>query len=79
VRPPPPWGGAPATTLTYRLAEGGTLPESDGGGGTRVTFMNLTQAGTSLWLLSVTVPAEQENSGREDVFDRVAPTLSVSD
>ncbi|MDS0135222.1 MULTISPECIES: serine/threonine-protein kinase [unclassified Amycolatopsis] len=77
--PPSPLPDGKGTTLTYRLAEGGTLPESDGGGGTRVTFMNLVQAGTSLWILSVTVPAEQENSGRQDVFDRVAPTLSVSD
>jgi serine/threonine protein kinase len=76
---PSPLPGGQGTTLTYRLAEGGTLPESDGGGGTRVTFVNLTRAGTSLWILSVTVPAEQENSGRQDVFDRVAPTLSVSD
>ncbi|KDN18343.1 serine/threonine-protein kinase [Amycolatopsis rifamycinica] len=76
---PSPSPGGKGTTLTYRLAEGGTLPESDRGGGTRVTFMNLVQAGTSLWLLSVTVPAEQENSGRQDVFDRVAGTLSVSD
>ncbi len=74
-----PLPGGKGTTLTYRLAEGGTLPESDGGGGTRVTFMNLIPAGTSLWILSVTVPAEQEDSGRRDVFDRVAPTLSVSD
>ncbi|WP_410569329.1 serine/threonine-protein kinase [Amycolatopsis sp. cmx-4-61] len=76
---PVPLPGGKGSTLTYRLAEGGTLPESDRSGGTRVTFMNLTQAGTSLWILSVTVPAEQENSGRRDVFDRVAPTLSVSD
>ncbi|WP_410607929.1 serine/threonine-protein kinase [Amycolatopsis sp. lyj-109] len=75
---PSPLPGGKGSTLTYRLAEGGNLPASDGGG-TRVTFMNLVQAGTSLWILSVTVPAEQENSGRQDVFDRVAPTLSVSD
>ncbi|WP_051767678.1 serine/threonine-protein kinase [Amycolatopsis vancoresmycina] len=74
---PSPLPDGKGTTLTYRLAEGGALPES-GGGGTRVTFMNLIQAGTSLWLLSVTVPAEQESSG-QDVFDRVAKTLSVSD
>ncbi|MGW4063330.1 serine/threonine-protein kinase [Amycolatopsis sp. NPDC004747] len=77
--PPTPLPDGKGTTLTYRLAEGGTLPEHEGGGGTRVTFMNLVQAGTSLWLLSVTVPVEQENSGRQDVFDRVAKTLSVSD
>lgn len=74
---PSPLPDGKGSTLTYRLAEGGALPES-GGGGTRVTFMNLIQAGTSLWLLSITVPAEQESSG-QDVFDRVAKTLSVSD
>ncbi|WP_206788110.1 serine/threonine-protein kinase [Amycolatopsis sp. MtRt-6] len=76
---PTPLPGGKGSTLTYRLAEGGTLPEGNGGGGTRVTFMNLVRASTSLWILSVTVPAEQENSGRQDVFDRVASTLSVSD
>ncbi|MEV6829768.1 serine/threonine-protein kinase [Amycolatopsis sp. NPDC051102] len=75
---PSPLPDGKGSTLTYRLAEGATLPET-GGGGTRVTFMNLVQAGTSLWLLSVTVPVEQENSGRQDVFDPVARTLSVSD
>jgi len=76
---PTPLPDGKGSTLTYRLAEGGALPESDGGGGTRVTFMNLVRAGTSLWILSVTVPAEQEGSGRQDVFDRIATTLSVSD
>ncbi|MFJ7210195.1 serine/threonine-protein kinase [Amycolatopsis sp. NPDC098790] len=66
-------------TLTYRLAEGGTLPQSDGGGGTRVTFVKMVQAETSLWILSVTVPAEQESAGQQDVFDRVAGTLQVTD
>jgi hypothetical protein len=76
---PSPLPDKKGTTLTYRLAEGGNVPASDGSGGIRVTFMNLVPAGTSLWILSVTVPAEQENSGRQDVFDRVATTLSVSD
>jgi serine/threonine protein kinase len=69
-----------SATVTYRLAEGGTLPQGDGGsGGTRVTFVKMVQAGTSLWILSVTVPVEQESAGQKDVFDRVAPTLQVSD
>ncbi|MEU0531716.1 serine/threonine-protein kinase [Amycolatopsis tolypomycina] len=76
---PTPLPDGKGQTLTYRLTEGGALPEGGRGGGTRVTFMNLVRASTSLWLLSVTVPAEQESSGRQDVFDRVAPTLSVSD
>ncbi|MEU0789642.1 serine/threonine-protein kinase [Amycolatopsis sp. NPDC005961] len=68
-----------SATLAYRLGEAGTLPQNEGTGGTRVTFMKMVEAGTSLWLLSVTVPVEQESAGREDVFDRVAPTLKVSD
>ncbi|WP_442875932.1 serine/threonine-protein kinase [Amycolatopsis sp. NBC_01488] len=68
-----------SATLTYRLAEGGTLPQSDGGGGTRVTFVKLVRAGASLWVLSVTVPAEQESAGQQDVFDRVETTLRVTD
>jgi len=74
--PPTPLPDGKGTTLVYRMTEGGGR---DGGGGTRVTFSNLVQAGNSLWILSVTVPAEQENAGRADVFDRVAPTLRVSD
>ncbi len=66
-------------TLTYRLAEGGALPKQDGSGGTRVTFVKMVQAGTSLWILSVTVPAEQETAGQRDVFERVAGTLQVTD
>jgi hypothetical protein len=37
------------------------------------------QAGSSLWILSVTVPAGQESAGQVDVFDRVTPTFEVSD
>nr|WP_284748024.1 serine/threonine-protein kinase [Amycolatopsis sp. RTGN1] len=77
VEAPPDGKGA---TLGYRLGEGGTLPQGDGSsGGTRVTFVKMVQAGTSLWVLSVTVPVEQESAGQNDVFDRVAPTLQVSD
>jgi serine/threonine protein kinase len=68
-----------SATLTYRLGEGGTLPQGEGAGGTRVTFMKLVQAGSSLWILSVTVPAGQESAGQVDVFDRVTPTFEVSD
>jgi hypothetical protein len=68
-----------SATVTYRLAEGGAAVKGDGSGGTRVTFVKLVQAGLSLWILSVTVPAEQESAGQVDVFDRVAPTLQVSD
>ncbi|GAB3153820.1 serine/threonine-protein kinase [Amycolatopsis sp. NPDC004378] len=67
------------TSLTYRVTEGAALPQGEQTGGARVTFANLIEAGTSLWVLSVTAPAVQETAAREDVFDRVAPTLKVSD
>ncbi|RSD22263.1 serine/threonine-protein kinase [Amycolatopsis eburnea] len=77
---PSPDAGGKGTTFTYRTLESGLLPgNSDDGRVTRVTFMNLVQAGDSLWVLSVTAPVEQEDATRRDVFDRVAPTLSVSD
>lgn len=41
--------------------------------------MKLVRAGASLWVLSVTVPAEQESAGQQDVFDRVETTLRVTD
>ena len=75
-----PWPQPDKTeTLTYRLAEDGALPQGDGSGGTLVTFMKMVQAGTSLWILSVTVPAPQESAGQHDVFEPVAKTLQVSD
>ncbi|NBH03863.1 serine/threonine-protein kinase [Amycolatopsis sp. SID8362] len=77
---PSPDAGGKGTTFTYRTLESGLLPgNTDDGRVTRVTFMNLVQAGDSLWVLSVTAPVEQEDATRRDVFDRVAPTLSVSD
>ncbi|MCR6488569.1 serine/threonine protein kinase [Amycolatopsis sp. OK19-0408] len=76
---PQPLPDGTGSTLTYRLAERSTLPESGEGGGTRVTFAKLVKAGSSLWILSVTVPAEQQDAARRDVFDRVATTLTVTD
>jgi hypothetical protein len=73
---PAPLPGDKGTTLTYRTAERGTPDE---GSVTRVTFANLLRAGTSLWVFSVTAPAEQENTARRDVFDPVAATLDISD
>lgn len=77
---PSPDAGGKGTTFTYRTLESGLLPGNDDDGRvTRVTFMNLVRAGDSLWALSVTAPVEQEDATRRDVFDRVAPTLTVSD
>lgn len=37
----------------------------------RVTFANLLPYGGDLWVLSVTVPVEQEDSGRAELFDKI--------
>jgi hypothetical protein len=76
---PAPLDGGKGTTLTYRTVERGSPAEGGDGSVTRVTFVNLYKAGTSLWVFSVTAPAEQEDAARRDVFDRVAPTLSIND
>ena len=68
------------TTLTFRTLESGLLPgNNDDRRITRVTFMNLVRAGTSLWLLSVTAPVQQQDATQRDVFDPVASSLSVQD
>ncbi len=77
---PYPGAGGKGTTLTYRASETGLLPgNNDDATVTRVTFVNLLRAGTSLWIFSVTAPAEQEDTTRRDVFEPVASSLNVSD
>jgi serine/threonine protein kinase len=61
------------TTLTFRTTDKGTETSV-----TRVTFMNLLKAGTSLWVFSVTAPSEQEESTRKDVFEPVAQSLTIA-
>ena len=39
--------------------------------------MPLLALGTSLWVVSTTVPVEQESSSRAELFDRVAGTFKV--
>ncbi|MFG1642381.1 serine/threonine-protein kinase [Amycolatopsis sp. NPDC049252] len=60
------------TTLTFRTTDKGTETSV-----TRVTFMNLIKAGTSLWVFSVTAPTEQEDATRKDVFEPVARSLTI--
>ncbi|HEY3464524.1 MAG TPA: serine/threonine-protein kinase [Amycolatopsis sp.] len=76
---PEPAEDGKGTKLTYRTTEHGTLPDGGDKAVTRVTFVYLLKSGASLWVLSVTAPVEQEDATRQDVFDRIATTLSVSD
>lgn len=78
VFPAEPLNGTNGVQLLYRAPERANPGERQGTTITRSTFLYMLQAGDSLWLLSVTAPAEQETSARTDLFERIAPTLNVS-
>jgi serine/threonine protein kinase len=59
--------------LTYRTVEEGQTSSV-----TRATFADLIENGNDLWALSLTVPGQQELHARQDVFDRVAPTFTIT-
>lgn len=45
----------------------------------RTTFAQVMRISSSLWVVSVTVPTEQETRGRTQLFDRIAPTFTTTD
>ncbi|HEX5403134.1 MAG TPA: serine/threonine-protein kinase [Pseudonocardiaceae bacterium] len=51
-----------------------------GGDTLRSTYITFTTppGGTDLWVLSVTVPTDQEHSGVLDLFDKISPTFHVA-
>jgi hypothetical protein len=65
---PAPPGRERAQDLVYKTTEA-----SGAGGGNRVTFARLLPTGLDLWVVAVTVPIEQEDSGRTKLFDKIAP------
>ncbi len=75
-----PVGNEPAQQLTYRTRTNADLLTPDDPSAptqNRVTFANLLPRLYDLWVVSVTVPIEQEDSGRADLFDKIAPTFEV--
>ncbi|MFD2490322.1 serine/threonine-protein kinase [Amycolatopsis jiangsuensis] len=77
----PATGTADGITLTYRTAEStevqGEPHRSSGGSATRATFALLKEADSDLWVLSLTVPVEQEDTAG-GTFGRIRPTLSLT-
>jgi eukaryotic-like serine/threonine-protein kinase len=70
--------GQPAAQLTYRTK---TKAENLAPGArnlNRVTFANLLPLGGDLWVLAVTVPVDQEDTGRSQLFDRITQTFRVT-
>ncbi|GAA5128020.1 serine/threonine-protein kinase [Haloechinothrix salitolerans] len=43
----------------------------------RTTYARLSRADSSLWVVRVTVPTEQESRGRTELFDRIVPTFDI--
>jgi eukaryotic-like serine/threonine-protein kinase len=44
----------------------------------RVTFANLYPTGDDLWVVGVTVPVDQEDTGRRQLFNRLVPTFKLT-
>jgi eukaryotic-like serine/threonine-protein kinase len=70
-------GGEPGLQLTYRTTTTAANLAPAGQDVNRVTFANLLPLGGDLWVVAVTVPVDQEDSGR-DLFERIWPTFKVS-
>ncbi|HEY0449894.1 serine/threonine-protein kinase [Actinophytocola sp.] len=73
--------GEPAQQVTYRTtAEAEKIaPDNPAARNlNRVTFANLLPRGADLWVVAVTVPVDQEDTGRRELFDRIAPTFQVT-
>ncbi|HEV7979151.1 MAG TPA: serine/threonine-protein kinase [Amycolatopsis sp.] len=81
VQAPSTPNGEHSLNVTYRTLENspGARAKTDDGAGPawRSTFANVFKRGNSLWVVSATVPVEQETSGRADLFDRVAGTFKI--
>ena len=59
-------------TLMYR-----TIDRASGGSASRTTYSKVQRHGSSLWVVSVTVPTEQEETAKTALYDRILPTFSV--
>ncbi|PRX44353.1 serine/threonine protein kinase [Prauserella shujinwangii] len=78
-----PLGGEEGRRLTYRTAERASTAAEPAGDPperamNRTTIARAFRSGTSLWVVSVTVPVEQEQLGRTELFDRIVPTFRMT-
>ncbi|MGQ0838371.1 serine/threonine-protein kinase [Actinokineospora sp.] len=65
----------PARQLTYRTVE--VAADAAAGDANRAAFANVLPIGADLWVVTVTVPIEQEDSGRRELFARIAPDFRL--
>jgi serine/threonine protein kinase len=72
-----PVGGENEAVVVYNTIEG--HQSASGAPLTRTTYAQVFGKGTSLWVVSVTVPVDQQGAGRTELFDQVAPTFANAD
>lgn len=70
----PSTGHEPTLELTYRTVDR-TDPGADGAN--RSTTAWLIAHGDDLWVVSLTVPIEQEDAGRRELVTKIAPTFKI--
>ena len=44
----------------------------------RTTFAQIFRVNSGLWAISVTVPTEQENKAKAELYERIAPTFTIT-
>lgn len=68
------------TEINYNTADSGgeTGNEAWLHSARRTTFADLLPRGDDLWVLSVTVPTDQQDAGQRNLFDKIKGTLSVT-
>ncbi|TVT26285.1 hypothetical protein FNH05_31650 [Amycolatopsis rhizosphaerae] len=68
-----PLVGKEGWALSYRtLDRGGNTQIS------RTTFAQIFRQGNGLWAVSVTVPTEQEETAKAELYQRIMPTFSIN-
>jgi eukaryotic-like serine/threonine-protein kinase len=69
-----PGGREPALDLTYRTVD---RIGSSGEGANRSTTARLIANGDDLWVVSLTVPIQQEDNGHAKLFPQIAPSFKI--
>jgi serine/threonine protein kinase len=70
--------GQPGEQVTYRTTTEAQQLAPGARDLNRVTFADLWPAGADLWVVAVTVPVEQEDTGRSELFDPITKTFEIT-
>ncbi|WP_414637589.1 serine/threonine-protein kinase [Amycolatopsis sp.] len=68
--------GRDGIEMTYRTFDQGSAGST--AKVSRTTFAQIFRVGTGLWAVSVTVPTEQENSAKTELYQRISPTFKLT-